>query len=119
MNCLTMLIVAGVVAAPDKPAPLDGAWYSPHELLPRLATRDDVRWAMPEMLAGRARVGGDVSCKAALDEACKQWGLTWTEANGVVVVHRAEDETRRRWTAALPDGGRAAVAAGWELGWLG
>src|SRR5262245_21048347 len=119
MHCLTLLLVAGVVAAPDRPAPLDRAWYAPHELLPLLAARDDIRWAMPDMLAGLARVGGDVSCKAALDEACKQWGLAWAEANGVVVVHRADDEALRRWTAALQGGGREAAAAAWELGWLG
>ncbi len=52
MNCLALWIVAGVVVAADKPAPLEKSWYSPHELLPILAARDDIRWAMPEMLAG-------------------------------------------------------------------
>src|SRR5262245_9587007 len=119
MSPLTLLLVAGAVAAPAKPAPLDKSWYAPHELLPLLARRHDFRWAMPEMLAGRARVGGDVSRKAALDDACKGWGLAWTEANDVVVVHRADDAALRRWTAALQRGGRGAVAAAWELGWLG
>src|SRR5262249_13418397 len=55
---------------------------------------------------------------AALDEACKQWGLAWTEANGVVVVHRANDAKLRQWSATLREGGRDAPEAAWELGWL-
>ena len=69
-------LLAAVLAVPEKAAPLDTMWYSPQELLPALATRDGIRWALPETLAGRAWVGGDVSCKAALDDACKQWKLT-------------------------------------------
>lgn len=102
----------------DRPAALGKAWYSPHELLPALARRDNIRWAMPETLAGRAWVGGDVSYKAALDEACKQWGLGWTEANGIIVVHRPDDTKLKQWTAALQKGGDISAAAAWELGWL-
>src|SRR5439155_11030860 len=76
------------------------------------------RWAMPETLAGRAWVGGEVSAKGALDESCKQWGLAWTEANGVVVVHRAEDVKLRQLSAALREDAKEAAAAAWELGWL-
>src|SRR5262245_36886162 len=119
MNHLAVLVATLTLAVPERPAPLDKAWYSPHELLPLLARRDGIRWAMPETLAGRAWVGGDVSCKAALDDACKQWGFAWTEANGVVVVHRADDQRLQRWTKALQGGGRDAVGAAWELGWLG
>ena len=93
VSSLAFLLLA--VGAPEQPRPLEKSWYSPHELLPLLAQRDGIRWAMPEMLAGRAWVGGDVSCKAALDDACKGWGLAWTEANGVVVVHRADDKALR------------------------
>jgi HEAT repeat protein len=109
MSSLLLLLVVGA-------APLDKSWYAPQELLPLLAGRDKVRWAMPEMLAGRALVGGDISRKAALDDACKQWGLAWVESNGVVVVHRADDDALKRWTAALKRGGAEAA---WELGWLG
>jgi HEAT repeat protein len=113
---LVVLLALVTPAVPEKVGPLDKAWYAPHELLPALARRDGIRWAMPEMLAGRAWVGGQVSCKAALDDACKQWGLAWTEANGIIVVHRADDAGLRRWTAALRKG---ETAAAWELGWLG
>jgi HEAT repeat protein len=116
MNYLTFLMI--VVAVPDGAEPLEKSWYSPHALLPALAARDGIRWAMPEALAGRAWVGGDLSYKAALDEACKQWGFAWTEANGVVVVHRANDDALRRWTKILEAGGPGATAAAWELGWL-
>jgi HEAT repeats/PBS lyase HEAT-like repeat len=119
MNHLAGLVVVLHVAALDGSAPLEKAWYSPHELLPALARRDGIRWAMPEVLSGRAWVGGDLSRKAALDEACKHWRLAWTEANGVVVVHRADDARLRRWTAAVRAGGPEAVTAAWELGWLG
>src|SRR5215475_3663293 len=118
MNHLGLLVLALGVEVPAQPKPLEKAWYSPHELLPALAQRDGIRWAMPETLAGRAWVGGDVSCKAALDDACKQWELAWTEANGVVVVHRADAAKLRQWTAALQKGGADATVAAWELGWL-
>jgi HEAT repeat protein len=104
------LLVLTVCAWPE-PA-LEKAWYSPHELLPALAARDGIRWAMPETLAGRAWVGGSGSHKAILDDACKQWGLAWIESNGVVVVHRAEDARLRELSAIRnPE-------ALWELGWL-
>src|SRR5215831_20043226 len=111
MNHLTLLLAVIGVGVRDRPAPLEEAWYSPHELLPALAARDGIRWALPEALAGRAWVGGDLSYKAALDEACKQWGLAWTEANGVVVVHR-EHPKYAGWAEAIRKGGpdRAAVA---------
>src|SRR5207302_764165 len=95
---------------------LERAWCSPQELLPALAKRDGIRWALPQTLTGRAWVGGEASRKATLDEACKQWKLAWTEANGVVVVHRAGDEKLKRWTKALREGNGEAA---WELGWLG
>jgi hypothetical protein len=117
MNPLPLLLLA-VSVVPERAAPLDRAWYSPHELLPILAARDGIRWAMPETLAGRAWVGGEVSCKAALDGACKGWGLAWTEANGVIVVHRADDRKLRQWTTTLQAGGADARTAAWELGWL-
>src|SRR6516162_3197853 len=105
MKYLTVLFVAVVaitaLAVPEQAKPLEKAWYSPHELLPALATRDGIKWAMPETLAGRAWIGGDVSCKAALDDACKQWGFVWTEANGIVVIHRADDAKLKQWTTVL------------------
>ena len=118
MNHIAVLVVALSIAAPDQSKPLDKAWYSPHELLPALAERDGIRWAIPQTLAGRAWVGGELSSKAALDDACKQWGLAWTEANGIVVVHRADDAKLRELSAALKAGGKDAAAAAWELGWL-
>ncbi|MBI1913426.1 MAG: hypothetical protein HYS12_01520 [Planctomycetes bacterium] len=48
MNHLAVLLVLVSVAAPDRPRPLEKAWYSPHELLPALARRDGIRWALPE-----------------------------------------------------------------------
>src|SRR5215470_10692538 len=114
MNCLAFLMMA--VALPGATEPLAKSWYSPHELLPALAARDGIRWAMPETLAGRAWVGGDLTYKAALDEACKQWGLNWTEANGVVVVHR-EHPKYKEWLEALRKGGPDRAAVVWELGW--
>src|SRR5262249_49010916 len=58
MNPLAALFIAATVSAADRPAPLARGWYAPHELLPALARRDVLRWAMPETLAGRAWVGG-------------------------------------------------------------
>src|SRR3954471_2407657 len=116
MYALTLL-VAIAAAAPPRPAPLGRSWYAPQELMPLLAKRDGVRWSMPEMLAGRAWVDGDASRKAALDDACKGWGLAWAEANGVVVVHRADDKALARRAEELK--GRDAAGAAWELGWLG
>src|SRR5262245_15200614 len=113
MNSFAVLVAAVTVSAP-----LEKAWYAPHELLPVLARRDGIRWAMPQTLAGRAWVGGHLTCKAVLDDACKQWGMSWTEANGVVVVHRAEANRLRMFTTALKGGGPEAPAAAWELGWL-
>src|SRR5262249_21260052 len=118
MNHLAVLLVAVTAPARARPAPLKQAWSPPHGLLPAFSRRDGIRWALPETLAGRAWVGGEVSCRAALDEACKQWGLAWTEANGVVLVHRADAAKLRQWTAALQKGGADATVAAWELGWL-
>jgi hypothetical protein len=116
---LCVLVAAlGVALLPERSAPLEKAWYSPHELLTVLAERDGIRWALPETVAGRALVGGNLTAKAALDEACKQWGLAWTEANGVVAVYRADDAKLKEWSAALKEGGRAGTEAAWELGWL-
>ncbi len=108
MNALFLVVALG----PAQPAPLDRAWYSPHELLPVLAGREDIRWALPETLAGRAWVGGP-GYRMTLDEACKQWKLGWTESNGVVVVHR-EHPKLKEWVAALAKG---ETEAAWELGW--
>lgn len=113
MNVATILVVL-VAAAPGQTSAIEQAWYSPHELLPLLAARDGVQWAMPETLAGRAWVGGDLSHKEALDEACKQWGFRWSEENGVVVVHRADCRKLKEWTGALA---RGQPEAAWELGW--
>jgi hypothetical protein len=117
VNHLAVLVLA-CLAAPEGAKPLEKAWYSPHELLTALAERDGIRWAMPETLAGRAWVGGELTLKGALDEACKQWGLAWTEANGIVVVHRAEDLKLRQLSAALRGDREDRTAAAWELGWL-
>src|SRR5436190_15221047 len=115
----SFMSMATAVAIPDAAAPLEKSWYAPAELLTLLAERDNIRWALPETLAGRALVGGgDVTAKAALTEACKQWGLAWTESNGVVVVHRADDRKLAQWTKTLKDGGKPAAEAAWELGWL-
>src|SRR5438309_5458856 len=111
MNPLFLLLVSVAVAAPERAAPLEKAWYSPHELLPALAARDGIRWAMPETLAGRAWVGGSYSHKALLDEACKHWKLRWTESNGIVAVHRGDDESLKSLTTKLGQGGSAAVEA--------
>src|SRR5262245_21240183 len=108
-----ILFVALSLAQPPASVPLDTAWYSPHELLPVLAARDGIQWALPETLAGRAWVGGEVTYKAALDSACRQWRLNWTEENGVVVVHRDHPKFEE-WVAALNKGD---PVAGWELGW--
>jgi HEAT repeat protein len=118
MRYLFVLVVVVGAVLPDRSAPLDMAWYAPHELLSELARRDGIRWAMPETLAGRAWIGGELSRQAALDAACKQWGLAWTEANGIVVVHRAEDAKLRQWSASVKAGGQDATTAAWELGWL-
>lgn len=104
-------------APPGWKLPIEKAWYTPTELLPRLAERDGLRWAMPETLAGRAFVG-DGDTDAVLDAACEQWGLAWVKANGVVVVHRPDAAGLKRWGDALKAGGPAAVEAAWELAWL-
>jgi hypothetical protein len=115
---ISLVSVATALAIPEQAAPLEKSWYSPSELLTVLAERDGIRWAMPETLAGRAFVGGsDVSANAALTEACKQWGLAWTEDNGVVVVHRTDDAKLHQCTKTLKEGGKPAVEAAWELGW--
>ncbi|MHC4916160.1 MAG: HEAT repeat domain-containing protein, partial [Planctomycetota bacterium] len=109
----------GESAALDRAGPLARRWEPLHDLLARLAERDGIRWAMPETLAGRVIVGGNaVSARAALDEACKQAKLSWMQANGIVVVHRADDAALDKWTGALKSGGSRAVTAAWELGWL-
>src|SRR5262249_23822923 len=118
MNPLTVLVLAIGVAPPGQPKPLEKAWYSPHESLAALAARDGIRWAMPETLAGRAWVGGDLSCEGALDEGCKQWGLVGTKANGFVVAHHGADLNQRQLSAALRGDARTAVTAAWELAWL-
>src|SRR5262245_2401713 len=112
MNALPFLLVALAPAEPAAPAPIEKAWYSPHELLPALAARDGIKWAMPETLSGRGWVG-DITYNAALNDACKQWKLNWTEANGVVVIHR-EHPKFKEWIAALAKGDTEAA---WELGW--
>lgn len=111
-------LVVAFLAAPAhgqdaKSAALEKAWYTPTELLTALARCDGMAWAVPETLAGRALVGG-AATKELLDDACQQWGLTWTRANGVIVVHRGNDARLKKWTTALARGDRAAA---WELGW--
>ncbi len=102
----------------DRPGRLHRAWYTPHQLLPLLAERDGLRWAMPETLAGLALVGGEgVSAKAALDEACKGWGLSWEVVNNILVIHTPDDAKLKQWSAALDGGGPTAVDPAWELGW--
>jgi hypothetical protein len=103
----------------DKAGPLEKRWYAARDLLAALAERDGFQWAMPETLAGMSLSGGDgLSAKAALDDACKQWNLAWTQSSGIVVVHRADDAKLKEWTDALKAGGAKAAEAAWELGWL-
>lgn len=109
MNAYYLLALSAAQPASS----IEPAWYSPHELLPALAARGDTHWAMPETLSGRAWVGGDLTDKAALDAACKQWRLQWVELNGVIVVHR-EHPKLKDWAAALAAGDTEAA---WELGW--
>ena len=121
-----VLLSAGLIATAlaaevtlDEARPLERGWYTAHRLLPKLAERDGIRWAMPETLAGLALVGGeDVPARAVLDDACTGWGLTWTVTNGVVVIHRADDAKLEAWTETLAAGGEDAPEAAWELGWL-
>src|SRR5208283_3056955 len=115
-----LLVVAGTpLLAAEKAAPIDRAWYSPQELLVFLAQRDGIQWALPETLTGRALVGGDsATTEALLDQACKQWGLSWIKANGVVVVHRADNDRLQTWVNALQRGDGQSINAAWELGWL-
>ena len=101
--------------APKRDITLEKAWYTPVELLTVLAERDGIRWALPQTLAGRALLGETASADVLLDKACQQWGLAWMRANGVVVVHRPNDEKLKKWTAALEKGDPSAA---WELGWL-
>src|SRR5438046_722701 len=98
---------------PKRDVPLEKAWYTPAELLTVLAQREGIQWALPETLAGRAFVGTEAKTDALLDAACTQWGLAWTRSNGVIVVHRANDERLKKLAAALEKGDRAAA---WELG---
>ncbi len=119
-RCLAFVLFLGWLSpamAQEKVADkaLEKAWYTPAELLSVLAQRDGSQWALPETLAGRALVGGAATTDALLDDACKQWGLAWTKSNGVIVVHRADDDRLKKLTAALEKGDRAAA---WELGWL-
>src|SRR5262245_21420593 len=112
-----VLLVCVALATPalaETPQTIEKAWYTPAELLTTLTQRDGIQWALPETLAGRALVG-EAATDVLLGAACKQWGLTWTRSNGVIVVHRANDERLRKLTAALEKGDEAAA---WELGWL-
>lgn len=116
---LALAAVSGFGADLDRPGPLPKRWYAAHELLATLAERDGLRWAMPQTLAGMSLSGGEgLDAKAVLDDACKQWGLTCTQANGVVVVHRADDARLKELSGLLAAGGAKAVEAAWELGWL-
>ncbi len=112
MNAL-FLFVAFSTAQPPGLVPLEQAWYSPHELLPVLAGRNDIWWALPESLAGRAWVGGDAAYRDTLEDAAKQWKLNWIISNDVVVVHRRHAKFKE-WVAALAKGDTEAA---WELGW--
>ncbi len=107
-------------AAIERPGALERRWYSPRELLPRLAERDGFHWAMPETLAGLALVGGEAtSTHATLDGACKQWGLGLDlPESGVLVIHRPDNEKLQHFIKPLKAGGDAACEAAWELGWL-
>src|SRR5450631_262477 len=86
---IATFLVDPLVASAQVPKPLEKAWYTPAELLPALAQRDGIQWALPETLAGRALVGEATTTDALLNNACQQWGLAWTRSNGVIVVHRA------------------------------
>jgi len=114
IGLLTVAMLSSPSRGEDKP--LEKTWYTPPELLARLAERDGIRWAMPETLAGRALVGAGKT-EPLLDAACKQWGLAWTKSQGVIVVHRPDDARLKRWTEELSGAGAAEAAR--ELGWLG
>lgn len=126
--CMILPILSFALLAPmrlraeetERPGPLVRRWYNAHELLSALAERDGIRWAMPETLAGNALIGGEnLSVRQIMDDACAQFDLAWLRAqDGIVVVHRADDEALQRHAATLKAGGAAAVEAAWELGWL-
>ncbi|MEX0703121.1 MAG: HEAT repeat domain-containing protein [Planctomycetales bacterium] len=115
---------AGPVPAElSKPVALERGWYSPHELLPILAEKANLRWAMPETLAGNAFIaiprGRPYAAHALLDSACEQWGLVWKVADetGVVTIGLDDEKKRGELEAALKAGGAEGVVAAWELGW--
>lgn len=110
--CLTVAMPAFAQSATQRN--IEKASYTPTELLTSLAQRDGIQWALPETLAGRALVG-EAPTDALLDDACQQWVLAWTRSNGVIVVHRANNERLKTLVAALEKGDRAAA---WSLGWL-
>jgi HEAT repeat protein len=111
---MTVLLCCSSAAA-EEPA-ISKGWYSPVELLTKLAERDGLEWAVPETLSGRALVkGGHASVASLLDDACRQWKLAWSRSNGVVVVHLPNDARLGTLTEALRKGDATAA---WELGWL-
>ncbi|MEX0715299.1 MAG: HEAT repeat domain-containing protein [Planctomycetaceae bacterium] len=105
------------------PVGVETGWYTPHELLPIIAEKAKIRWAMPETLAGNAYFwtteGEPPSAKAQLDSACEQWGLVWkvAENTGVVTIGLDDEKKRSELATALKTGGQEGVAAAWELGW--
>jgi HEAT repeat protein len=111
----SMAVVPARGQEPKRAATVEKGWYTPTELLTALAERDGIKWALPETLAGRALVGEAATTDDLLDKACQQWGLSWTRSNGIIVVHRANDDRLKKFATALTQGDRAAA---WELGWL-
>lgn len=117
MNAILSLLACCALAAdaPVSDRASKAAWQTPVEVLTRLAEQDGIRWALPETVAGRAFVNSADPLEPLLDKACKQWGLVWMRAGGVIVVHKANDKRLGELTTALKSGDRAAA---WELGWL-
>ena len=100
---LALIIFVAVSASSHaEERPIEKAWYSPAELLTRLAERDGIKWAMPETLSGRALVGGEsTTADKLLDEACKQWGFAWVRQGETIVVHKPNDKRLDELTKAL------------------
>lgn len=120
---VTLAADDGAAVDLSRPVAVERGWYTPHELLPILAEKAGIRWAMPETLAGNAVLAAppdrSPTLKDLLDNACRQWWLVWkvAENTGVVTIGLDDEQKRSKLTAALKSGGAEGVAAAWELGW--
>jgi len=121
-----LMFAATIATADDMPRGsirLWGRWRATRQAVQACAEQARFRWAIPATISRRVFIGSkemkSVAAKAAIEDICKQSGLTCTVIEKVLIFHVPKDERLRELKEKLRGADRTEkLRALCELGWL-